>query len=91
MQIQVCQTKPAKKYERRDGLYRPAALLFSGQGLACAWVALCGFPPAIWRKRPFVSASLSMPLAEYPSCRLSRRQGMAKIERAFAQWYNRIG
>ena len=49
------------------------------------------FLTAIWRKRPFVSAPLSMPLAEFPSCRSSRRQGMAKIERAFAQWYNRIG
>ena len=49
------------------------------------------FLPQYGRKRPFVSAPLSMPLAEYPSCRLSRRQGMAKIERAFAQWYNRIG
>ena len=26
------------------GFIRPAALHFSGQGLACAWAALFGFP-----------------------------------------------
>lgn len=44
MQIQVCQTKPAKKYERRDGLYRPAALLFRRLPLAAprlVWAGRC--------------------------------------------------
>ena len=43
--------KPSK-HERRDGLYRPSALLFQ-RSMSCLCVAaLWGFPPAASRKRP---------------------------------------